>query len=221
VKRLAVSGTVSAGVFFPQPPVFADKKPMTQETHAHVMVPADPGTDFVMVHPEVVLGDLEAFFDPVLVGCDLGQDSPRRTRIGVGKVILILGLLTKTARHHRQFIRAHFVAKMGTHSRGGDFQVQGALFSLSNPKARPSLRRQGLRPSVEAEIGGLGLRSATTGAWRTGCFQVPNNRVRRHFQDVAFSPTMKAAAEFGRTAELVITDRPTVRDSRSNSLVEF
>ncbi len=57
-------GTVTAGVFPPKPPLQA-QEPQRQERQRHVVVPADPTADLVMIQTGLAVAGLEKLLDPV------------------------------------------------------------------------------------------------------------------------------------------------------------
>src|SRR3954452_7448947 len=56
-------GTVSAGVFFPQPAAEPDEEVLRQQGHGGVVVPAAPAAHLVMVEPAFVLRLLAGLLD--------------------------------------------------------------------------------------------------------------------------------------------------------------
>src|ERR1700756_3261593 len=59
VKISRVCATVRAGFFFPQPPPLQDQEPQRQQGERHVVVPALPTADLVMVQANLPLALLQ------------------------------------------------------------------------------------------------------------------------------------------------------------------
>ena len=102
-----VEGTVRAGDFFPQPAMFEREKPVGEETHRHVVLPAQPGAHFVVIHPDVILGDLEALLNPVTRAGDASEDLGGRGGIGIGEEVFVFGRRVHRSSHHQEFARPH------------------------------------------------------------------------------------------------------------------
>src|SRR6266404_991576 len=65
VKIARTCGTVTAGVFSPQPQPLGLQEPQRQQRQRHVVMPAHPTAHLVVVQPDLALALLEHLLDPV------------------------------------------------------------------------------------------------------------------------------------------------------------
>src|SRR5436309_10613801 len=65
VKTARTWGTVSAGVFSPQPQPFGLQEPQGQQRQRHVVVPAHPAAHLVVRQPDLLLALLQPLLDAV------------------------------------------------------------------------------------------------------------------------------------------------------------
>src|SRR5579872_667823 len=220
---LAVEAAVRAGDFFPQPTMLASDEPVSQEGHRHVVLPAEPGTDFVMIHPQIVLGEGEGLLDPVLVHRDLGQGLARGVCMGVGEEEFQLGRGVEAARDDEGLSDSGlFALRAGPHAGGGDVEDLRTLLPISHEDARPGRNGKRLGPIAHRAEGMLRSRTALARGARWGDgVQVTNHGVGGDFQHVALAAAPEGAAEVRGTAKFVIAHGPAVGDARSDPLVEF
>src|SRR5947209_6461426 len=65
VKSCRVWDAVIAGVFPPDTPSFQAQEPQRHQAERHMVVPADPTADLVVIEPGLAVARLEHFLDPV------------------------------------------------------------------------------------------------------------------------------------------------------------
>src|SRR5947209_2582885 len=76
--------TVIAGVFPPHSPSFQAQEPQRHQSQGHVMMPADPTADFVMIQSGFAVAGLEQFFDAMPLSLDTHQFRQGHLGTGVG-----------------------------------------------------------------------------------------------------------------------------------------
>src|SRR3954466_4389372 len=86
LSRWRTWGTVSAGVFFPQPAAEPDEEVLRQQGHGGVVVPAAPAPDLVVVEPQLLLGLLDGLLDWPAQAQQPDQRLGRGVRSGVTQV---------------------------------------------------------------------------------------------------------------------------------------
>src|SRR5438270_6862313 len=86
-----LSGPMSAPAFFFETRLRQGHEEMRQAHQRHMMVPTDPRPRLVLRHPQVALGVLEEFLDPMAAARHRRQRPQRHPIIAVADVILDLG----------------------------------------------------------------------------------------------------------------------------------
>ena len=203
-----------AGVFFPHESLLQSEEPVGQEAHRHVVAPAHPGADLVMVHPEVVLGDLEALFDGVAAAGDAGERLPGGGRIGVGEVVADLGILIERTDDDQELSGADLLFVLGADPGGDHVHFKRPLLSIADAHARSGALGLDFAPVGDVDERDLEARPLLTGHGRRGNrLQIAYKRVGGHFQEVRFFAGAKGPSEPGGATELIVARHPAVRDA--------
>src|SRR3954451_20419703 len=82
VNTCRICETVMAGVFPPDSPSFQAQEPQRHQSQGHVVVPADPTADLVMIQPGFAVAGLEELFDAMPL--PLGTHHFRQAHLGAG-----------------------------------------------------------------------------------------------------------------------------------------
>ncbi len=87
MKICQACDAVIAGVSPPDPPTLQAQEPQRQERQRHVVVPADPAPDLVVIQPGFAVARLEELLDPVPLSLHPDQFGQGDLRPGVGSCL--------------------------------------------------------------------------------------------------------------------------------------
>ena len=165
-----------------------------------MMMPAQPRTSLILGQPGLGLPSLETLFNPMLCSRYSGKLSQRRVCSGVGKMVIVTErpIFVGPTNYDQQFLVANFILQHGDNPPRDDRHGQWPLFGVPNFNLAPSLRRQGLTPSLdflEWRLGWSAMPRIIRGRFR---FQVANRNVSRNSQQVLFVAMPQFPAKPGR-----------------------
>jgi hypothetical protein len=104
VKICRVWDAVIAGVFPPDSPSFQAQEPQRHQAERHVVMPAHPAPDLVMIEPDLTLAGSQHLLDPVSL--PPGPDHPGQRDLGVGVAQGVVDpRLAHRTDHHQELFR--------------------------------------------------------------------------------------------------------------------
>src|SRR6266852_4491813 len=150
VKIARTCGTVTAGVFPPQPQPLGLQEPQRQKRQRHVVVPADPTAHLVVAPPDLALALLERLLDPVAAAMHPRHlPTPRLPRVGQG--VPRRRLLLATSDHRQALARPDVaVLLLGLDRRQQHLDGAGSFVAVLDLDRAPASRRLPRRPLIHA-----------------------------------------------------------------------
>ncbi len=106
LSRCRTWGTVSAGVFSPQPTAEPAEEALRQQGHGGVVVPAAPAPDLVVVQSQLLLGLLAGLLHRPAQAQEPGQRLGRGVGGGIAQVRFQLAAGVQRAPQHQPDVRA-------------------------------------------------------------------------------------------------------------------
>src|SRR6266702_183502 len=206
-------GTVTAGFFPPQPVFLLDQEPQSQQRQGHVVVPAHPTPQFVMVQPYLAFACLQQFFDVMTPTVDAHHLFQGRRDRRVRKRVPGLRLLFDRAYHHQSLARAGpAVLVAGLHPSFYRPHHFRSLSTVAAPQLAPAPRWLCLGPIRDAPPGWPALPRGRRLA------QIADQRVRRHVEHIPAVPVAQLGPKAAHPPEFVVTRHPAERQSRCRTI---
>src|SRR6516162_1515774 len=107
VNTWRICETVIAGVFPPHSPSFQAQEPQRHQSQGHVVMPADPTANFIMIQPGLAVTGLEELFNTVSLTLDSDQFGQGYFRASISNGVVGLRL-ADGADHNQSFFRPDF-----------------------------------------------------------------------------------------------------------------
>src|SRR5271155_4670668 len=145
-NNLLTSGSVMpVSVFFPQTPLLQHQKPQSQHRQRHMVMPATPATNLVVVQTYFLLATQEAIFNwPTAMAC-LHHFQQRTVRSGIAQVVLDVRRLIAAPLDHQPQIGSWQIVALRHDADSNEVGLLRSFGALPKTQAFPGAGRQGRR----------------------------------------------------------------------------